>query len=131
MASAKNVRSRWKARLVSVATAAAGVLAMTGAPPAAADDLGSTCPYPHVCFYNSLSYYGNYFQRYQDVTSYYQSVPARNGYLTVVNTRNDDVARVRYIFNGETRVRCMPPSSSFTVTDGRATGIKISTSSTC
>jgi len=131
MASPKKVPSRWKTRLASVAAAAAGVLAMTGAPPAAADDLGSTCPYPHVCFYNSLDYYGNYFQRYQDVTSTYQSVPVRNGYLTVVNTRNDDVAYVRYIFNGSTQVRCMPPSSSFTVTDGRATGIRISTSSTC
>ncbi|MDT0404920.1 MULTISPECIES: peptidase inhibitor family I36 protein [Streptomyces] len=131
MASFKKVRSRWRTRLASVAVAAAGVLAMTGAPPAAADDLGSTCPYPHVCFYNALDYYGNYFQRYQDVTSTYQSVPARNGFLTVVNTRNDDVAYVRYVFNGKTQVRCMPPSTTFTVTDGRATGIRISTSSTC
>lgn len=131
MASPENVRSRWKARLAPAAVATAAVLAMTGTQPAAADTLGSTCPYPYVCFYNSLDYYGNYFQRYQDVTSSYQSVPARSGYLTVVNTRNDDVAYVRYVFNGRTEVKCLRPSSSFTVTDGRATGIRISSSSTC
>lgn len=131
MASSENARPRWKTRLAPLGLAAAAVLSMTGAQPAAADTQGSTCPYPYVCFYNSLDYYGTYFQRYRDVTSTYQSVPARSGYLTVVNTRNDDVAYIRYIFNGKTQVHCMRPGTSFGVSDGRATGIRISSSSTC
>ncbi|MFJ4473166.1 hypothetical protein ACIP2X_37530 [Streptomyces sp. NPDC089424] len=124
-------------RLTSAAAAgvmAAAALVFGGAQPAAADQIG-TCPYPKVCLYNSTTYTGNYYASYQVVTNYYQVPPSRRQPITVVNTRNDDIAWVRYVAFGNQFTTCLTPGARLYVNpaggNATVTGIMINSASTC
>ncbi|ESP98912.1 Hypothetical protein B591_12168 [Streptomyces sp. GBA 94-10 4N24] len=107
---------------VSVAAQTAAS-ASTSAPVRAAAD---TCSYPYVCLFKN----GTRIGQFQDVTSGFQNLPSRPSgpNLVVQNTRNDDVAYIRW--SGGT-VTCIPPKQSFTVSGGTLTGIRIDSRSTC
>ncbi|MFJ4330756.1 MULTISPECIES: hypothetical protein [unclassified Streptomyces] len=124
-------------RLTSAAAAgvmAAAALVFGGTQPAVADQIG-TCPYPYVCLYNSTTYTGNYYAAYQVVTDYYQVPPSRRQPITVVNTRNDDIVRVRYVAFGNQFTACLPPGARIYVNprggNATVTGIMIRPASTC
>ncbi|WP_254407503.1 hypothetical protein [Streptomyces sp. GMY02] len=85
----------------------------------------ATCSYPYVCFIKN----GTIIGRFQDVTSYWQALPSKpQAPLSVVNTRHDDVAYIRWT-TGATA--CLPPQSTFNVTGGTLDAVRISSSSTC
>ncbi|MCX4967367.1 hypothetical protein OHA98_21890 [Streptomyces sp. NBC_00654] len=85
-----------------------------------------TCAYPYVCLFKN----GVKIGQFQDVTSTWQNLPSRPSGpgLVVQNTRNDDVAHIRWSGGATT---CIPPNSSFGVTGGTLTGIRISSAATC
>ncbi|GAA0922362.1 hypothetical protein [Streptomyces thermoalcalitolerans] len=129
------VRAHLKAGAVAIA--AAGIAAAVSAAPASAQPqvqgtllrgevtAAATCPYPYVCFIKNGSIIG----RFKDVTSTWQPLPSKpSAPLTVVNTRHDDVAYIRWV-NGATA--CLPPESAFDVTGGQLNAVRISSSSTC
>ncbi|MFF9346291.1 hypothetical protein [Streptomyces sp. NPDC014734] len=107
---------------VSVAAQATAV-ASTGATVKTAAD---TCAYPYVCLFKN----GVKIGQFQDVTSTWQNLPSKPSGpgLVVQNTRNDDVAHIRWSDGATT---CIPPKSSFGVTGGTLTGIRISSAATC
>ncbi len=106
--------------LATQATAQASPGAVTAR--AAAD----TCSYPYVCLFKN----GVKIGQFKDVTSTWQNLPSRPSgpNLVVQNTRNDDVAYIRWS-GGSTA--CIPPKRSFTVSSGTLTGIRISSAATC
>ncbi|MFE0812920.1 hypothetical protein ACFW4M_01270 [Streptomyces sp. NPDC058794] len=108
---------------VSVAAQATAVASTERATTKAAAD---TCAYPYVCFFKN----GVKIGQFQDVTSTWQNLPSRPSGpgLVVQNTRNDDVAHIRWSYGATT---CIPPKSSFTVTGGTLTGVRISSAATC
>ncbi|MDI6413621.1 hypothetical protein QLX52_32970 [Streptomyces albus] len=108
---------------VSVAAQATAVASSgAGAVRAAAD----TCSYPYVCFFKN----GVKIGQFQDVTSTWQNLPSKPSGpgLVVQNTRNDDVAYIRWSGGATT---CIPPKSNFTVSGGTLTGVRISSAATC
>ncbi|MEW2067470.1 hypothetical protein [Streptomyces sp. NPDC007346] len=111
--------------------AAAGALALAaGLVTASATDAEAAvpaCPYPYVCFYDSK---GAKTGQFQDVTSGYQSVGSSSGAARVYNTRNDDVAHIRY---SDGYVRCIKPKQNVGISRAstKITGIKISWSASC
>lgn len=108
---------------VSVAAQATAVAA-TG--PAAVKAVVDTCAYPYVCLFKN----GVRIGQFQDVTSTWQNLPSRPSGpgLVVQNTRHDDVAYIRWSGGATT---CIPPNSSFNVSSGTLTGIRISSAATC
>ncbi|MEU6106855.1 hypothetical protein ACWEJ7_21300 [Streptomyces albidoflavus] len=114
-------------RTVWALSAAVGLLAAS-AGTAAAAPAADTCPYPYVCLFKD----GVRIGQFQDVTSGYQNLPSRptgteSSKIHVVNTRNDDVAYIRWS-GGSTA--CLPPKYD-TYFTGTLTGIRISSSATC
>ncbi len=111
-------------RRIATVTVAMGVFAGTAAA-SPTEAAVPQCAYPYVCLSNPDT--GSLYGRYKDVTSGYQSFPARVS--LVQNTRNDDVVYLRKASNHEGWV-CFPPN--FTeVTPWPVDGIRISSSSTC
>ncbi|MEU6389302.1 hypothetical protein [Streptomyces sp. NPDC046939] len=108
---------------VSVAAQATAVAA-TG--PSTVKTAAATCAYPYVCLFKN----GVKIGQFQDVTSTWQNLPSRPSGpgLVIQNTRHDDVAYIRW--SGGTTA-CIPPNSSFTVSSGTLTGIRISSAATC
>lgn len=98
----------------------------TGSGIGAAGALG--CTYPYVCLYNAND---QKVEQYRVVTSGWQSFSRTDVYYGV-NTRNDDVAYIRYT-NGT--VACLPAGTASTVWNLRAhgvpNGIRIDSSSVC
>ncbi|MER5550674.1 hypothetical protein ABT001_03135 [Streptomyces sp. NPDC002793] len=86
----------------------------------------ATCAYPYVCFQRLSD--GAIVGRFQDVTSTWQSLPSRPSNVKIINTRNDDVAYIRYASGSQA---CVTPNSTFTITGYVLTGIRISSSATC
>ncbi|MFB8414784.1 hypothetical protein ACFC63_04600 [Streptomyces albidoflavus] len=95
----------------------------SGSAPVRAAD---TCSYPYVCLFKN----GTRIGQFQDVTSGFQNLPSRPSgpNLVVQNTRNDDVAYIRWSGGG---TACIPPKQSFNVSGGTLTGIRIDSRSTC
>ncbi|MEU6619714.1 hypothetical protein ABZ926_02810 [Streptomyces litmocidini] len=93
------------------------------------------CAYPQVCFYQNIDRWnaGNPDARYQDITSGYQNLStAARGANYVYNTRNDDVAWLRYTEYGQTYYTCLAPNSmDHFDAEETLTGIKISSASHC
>ncbi|WP_316528288.1 hypothetical protein [Kitasatospora brasiliensis] len=119
---------------VTASLAAFASTALVLAPDASAVSWNG-CNYPQVCFYQNIIRWnaGNPDARYQDITSGYQNLStAARGANYVYNTRNDDVAWLRYIEYGETKYTCLSPNSmeSFDAVE-TLTGIKISSASHC
>ncbi|MGY0021281.1 hypothetical protein [Streptomyces sp. cg35] len=125
---------------MQIAAVATSVAALTGSAIALAPSASATsyngCTYPQVCFYQTEARWnaGNPNARYQDITSGYQNLSsAARGANHVYNTRNDDIAWLRYIdSDGETTYTCLNPNSG-DYFDGleTLTGIKITTASHC
>jgi hypothetical protein len=91
---------------VVLAAVIAAVGVFVAAEPAAA--AGPACPYPYVCFYTG--HYGESGStingKFQVVTSGYQAITASTRYSdSIVNTRHDDVAYVRF---SDGKVVCLP-----------------------
>ncbi|MGR6973726.1 hypothetical protein ACU639_29725 [Streptomyces cynarae] len=62
-------------------------------------------------------------------TSGWQALPSKpSAPLSVVNTRHDDVAYIRWV-GGTTP--CLPPRSTFNVSGGQLDAVRISSSATC
>jgi hypothetical protein len=113
--------------------AATAVLAATGAllaggtvtARAAEQSATATCSYPYVCFIKN----GTVIGRFKDVTSGWQALPSKpSAPLSVVNTRHDDVAYIRWV-GGSTA--CLPPQSTFNVSGGQLDAVRISSAATC
>ncbi|MEH6373953.1 hypothetical protein V7793_06325 [Streptomyces sp. KLMMK] len=103
---------------------ALGPASATAASPARAAAAPS-CPYPYVCFIKNDKIIG----KFQDVTSGWQPLPSKpSAPLAVVNTRHDDVVRVRFT-NGS--VDCIPPKTTNYITGGQLNAVRISSSSKC
>ena len=115
-----------KAGLAASGAIFCGAAVTVAAAPAQAAALG--CTYPYVCLYNSSDVK---VEQYKVITSDYQSFKRTDVYYGV-NTRNDDVAYIRYT-NGN--VACIPAGQSNTVWDlrywGTPNGIRISSDPTC
>jgi hypothetical protein len=129
--------SRWVGRraALTLAMLASAVLAgaFAAASPAQADSYAG-CVYPRVCFYKTLSDYANDNPSagYQDVTSSFQTLGSRSrGAQVVYNTRNDDVALLRY---SDGYVACLPMNRGWSQAInpiGTVTGIRILRVDTC
>lgn len=120
-------------RMTTKLGAGAAALGMTGAAlmaaaaPAGAAGQGTdaTCAYPYVCFIKNNSIIG----QFKDVTSTWQALPSKPaGPLSVVNTRHDDVAYIRWVGGATT---CIPPEGSFNVTGGQLDAVRISSAASC
>ncbi|GGT24205.1 hypothetical protein [Streptomyces chromofuscus] len=122
--------------VIGMATAGLAATALVTAPTASATSYNG-CGWPRVCFYMTDSnwYNGSPTAAYQDVTTSYQNLgTSSRGANWVYNSRNDDRAYLRYVYDstGATGYRCLPPNhyqqfpSGYTVT-----GIRIDTASTC
>ncbi|RDI48207.1 hypothetical protein DFR68_10836 [Nocardia mexicana] len=86
------------------------------------------CPYPNVCFYDDS---GRRTGEFNDVTSEWQNIPpgaASHGARLAYNTRNDDVAYLR--FEGGKQL-CLPPGQVFDLSNGTLNGIRIAKSAKC
>ncbi len=119
----RNTVVRKAAGIAGTLALAAGLGAATTTPAQASP---STCPYPYVCFYEN----GHKLGQFQDVTSHFQTLTTSQRATSVYNSRNDDVAYIR-LSNGGTV--CVPPKKTLALSPyvARATGIRISWSSTC
>ncbi|WP_078509931.1 MULTISPECIES: hypothetical protein [unclassified Streptomyces] len=106
--------------------AAAQVTAAASTATATVRTAADTCAYPYVCLFKN----GVRIGQFQDVTSSWQNLPSKPSGpgLVVQNTRHDDVAHIRWSGGATT---CIPPNSSFSVTSGTLTGIRISDAATC
>ncbi|MFI6936829.1 hypothetical protein [Streptomyces sp. NPDC050287] len=116
-----------KARRVAAVLAATGALLVGSAATAqgAEQTAAATCSYPYVCFIKN----GTIIGQFKDVTSSWQALPSKPAApLTVVNTRHDDVAYIRWV-GGTTA--CLVPNSTFNVTGGQLDAVRISSSATC
>jgi hypothetical protein len=113
---------------VVVAGLAGGAVMAATTPAHATPVPNYNCTYPYVCLYNKVM---DLTLKYQDVTSGYQGF-SNTGIYYGLNTRNDDVAYIRYT-NG--KVACMPSGSPMAIYDlrqvGVPNGIKISSADTC
>ncbi|MFI6334148.1 hypothetical protein [Streptomyces sp. NPDC050535] len=93
------------------------------------------CIYPRVCFYQTLADWNAAAPNaaYQDVTTAYQNLGSSSrGADHVWNTRNDDRAMIRYLYQGGTYYTCLAPNSGRTFPSSMTvTGIRIDTASTC
>ncbi|MFF2964114.1 hypothetical protein ACFVT1_35695 [Streptomyces sp. NPDC057963] len=121
------MRSTKKLRAGIATLAITGAALMSTATVASANEQGTTatCAYPYVCFIKNGSIIG----QFQDVTSTWQALPSKpTAPLTVVNTRHDDVAYIRWVGGGTT---CIPPQQSFGVTGGQLDAVRISSAATC
>ncbi|SHN13840.1 hypothetical protein [Cryptosporangium aurantiacum] len=136
MSSSPLRRSRGVGRraVLTLAVLASAVLtgAFASASPAQADSFAG-CIYPRVCFYRTTS---DYFASrpsaaYQDKTNYFQTLGSRSrGALVVYNTRNDDVALLKF---GEF-VACLPTNRGWSHDlnpMGTVTAIRIIDAPTC
>lgn len=116
---------RLRAGVTTLAVAGALLTGTTVAASAADRETTATCEYPYVCFIKN----GNIIGHFQDVTSGWQALPSKpTAPITVVNTRHDDVAYIRWV-GGTTA--CLVPQSTFTVTGGQLDAVRISSSATC
>ncbi|MET8542274.1 hypothetical protein ABZW03_16680 [Kitasatospora sp. NPDC004799] len=124
-----------KTRIVAAATSLTALGAVIATAPSASASSYNGCAYPEVCFYQNITRWnaGSPNARYQDITSGYQSLStAARGANYVYNTRNDDVAWLRYTWAGETLYTCLPPNSKdFFDSEEVLTGIRISSASSC
>lgn len=115
---------------VAGAALLAGAVVLTTGAPAQAAALG--CTYPYVCLYTKSE---TKVGQFQDVTTDWQPF-SRTDIYYAVNTRNDDVAYIRYS-NGLTS--CLGEGKPNSVWDLRAlygpdvypNGIRIATESDC
>jgi hypothetical protein len=86
------------------------------------------CTYPYVCLYNNVM---DIVLRYRDVTLDWQPFSRTDVYYGL-NTRNDDVAYIRYVGG---KVYCMPSGDNMQVYNlrqyGTPNGIRIDTSPVC
>jgi hypothetical protein len=85
------------------------------------------CEYPYVCLYDVNA---NMVEKYKVITSGWQTFSRRDIYYAV-NTRNDDIAYIRFT-NG--KVFCLPagnPDRYYYLDQGTPNAIRISSSSTC
>ncbi|MDN3056774.1 MULTISPECIES: hypothetical protein [Streptomyces] len=110
------------------ATAVLGTTVALGTGPVSAAPAATTasCAYPYVCIQRISD--GVIIGRFQDVTSGYQDLPSRPSNVTIINTRHDDVAYIRYA-NGSKS--CVAPNDSLAISGYVLTGIRISSSATC
>jgi len=85
-----------------------------------------SCPYPYVCFYKGGSRTGSF----RDVTTYYQNLTTSRAADEVYNTRNDDVAWLRWEDGVHT---CVEPHGWYYLQTSPhyVTGIKIRPESNC
>lgn len=114
-------------RAATAVLVATGALLAGGTVTARAADQSATatCSYPYVCFIKN----GTVIGRFKDVTSGWQALPSKpSAPLSVVNTRHDDVAYIRWV-GGTTA--CLPPQSTFSVSGGQLDAVRISSSATC
>ncbi|MEU6106854.1 hypothetical protein ACFU5N_18185 [Streptomyces albidoflavus] len=118
------IRRRSLARSACVAAALA-LAAPLGVSSASAAQAADTCTYPQVCIQRKAD--GVIIGRFQDVTSTWQNMPSKPSNIWIINTRNDDVAYIRYANGGQL---CVAPKQTVG-TDYVATGIRISSSATC
>lgn len=131
---------RFKLALVSLLTVFVGVFVPSGAATAAPDGAPAdrmtprgeisvaapSCPYPYVCFYKNGTRTGSF----QDVTSSYQNLVASRAADEVYNTRDDDVAWLRWSDGVHT---CIPPNGWYALATSPyyVTGVKIRPESNC
>ncbi|MFF3891541.1 hypothetical protein [Streptomyces sp. NPDC001914] len=118
-----------KAANLAVVTGAVAAATMAGAPAANAEPVQHGCAYPYVCFYVNRAAVnaGHPAAKFQVVTSGFQDVTSRDGYI-VLNTRNDDVAYLR----SNAGTLCVGPNTTTVMSAGiTIDGIRISSSSTC
>ncbi|MGW1884928.1 hypothetical protein [Streptomyces sp. NPDC001970] len=103
--------------------------------PSASATSANGCLYPRVCFYLTASNWnaGAPTAAYQDVTSYYQNLGSGSrGADFIQNTRNDDRAYIRWVYNGTTQYYCLPPNQSVQFSSSvTVTGIRIDSAATC
>ncbi|MEU4170799.1 hypothetical protein AB0F46_28460 [Streptomyces sp. NPDC026665] len=114
---------------LAVVTGAVAAATMAGAPAANAEPVQHGCAYPYVCFYVNRAAVnaGHPAAKFQVVTSGFQDVTSRDGYI-VLNTRNDDVAYLR----SNAGTLCLGPNTTTVMSAGiTIDGIRISSSSTC
>ncbi|GAA0444942.1 hypothetical protein GCM10009544_04650 [Streptomyces stramineus] len=113
---------------MAVAGACFGVTASpAAASPAAASpaQAAPSCPYPYVCFIKNDRIIG----KFKDVTSDWQPLPSKpSAPLAVVNTRHDDVVRVRFTSGS---VSCIPPKTTNHINGGQLNAVRISSSTRC
>ncbi|MER6677692.1 hypothetical protein [Streptomyces sp. NPDC000983] len=118
-----------KAANLAVVTGTVAAAAVAGAPAANAEPVQHGCAYPYVCFYVNRAAYnaGNPAAKFQVITSGFQGVTAREGYI-VLNTRNDDVAYLR----SNAGSLCVEPNTTTVMSPGLTiNGVRISSASTC
>ncbi|MEV6195728.1 hypothetical protein AB0M19_25385 [Streptomyces sp. NPDC051920] len=114
---------------LAVVTGAFAAATMAGAPAANAEPVQHGCAYPYVCFYVNRAAVnaGHPAAKFQVVTSGFQDVTSRDGYI-VLNTRNDDVAYLR----SNAGALCVGPNTTTVMSAGiTIDGIRISSSATC
>ncbi|MET9644768.1 hypothetical protein [Streptomyces syringium] len=112
--------------MVGGVSAAAQATAVASTGTTTVKSAAATCAYPYVCLFKNGAKIG----QFKDVTSTWQNLPSRPSGpgLVVQNTRNDDVAHIRWAGGTTT---CISPRSSFNVSGGTLTGIRISIAATC
>ncbi|WP_392972493.1 hypothetical protein [Streptomyces sp. LN245] len=118
-----------KAANLAVVTGAVAAVSMAGAPAANAEPVQHGCAYPYVCFYvdQAAVTAGHPAAKFQVVTSGFQDVTSREGYV-VLNTRNDDVAYLR----SNAGTLCVGPNTTTVMSSGLTiNGVKISSRATC
>jgi hypothetical protein len=121
-------------RLVAAAIAylAGSATAVVVTPTPAQADSAHGCAYPYVCFYRTRGDFdaGLWAARYRDITKIFQNLgPNARGADVIWNTRNDDVAYLR--FDKGVRIRCLPPNSGDAGAVGIVDGIRISSAAKC
>jgi hypothetical protein len=124
-------KTRGMAAILVGMALSAGSLALAAAPADAAPKTPLpyyNCAYPYVCLYNDTM---DIVLRYRDVTTGWQAFNGANVYYAL-NTRNDDVAYIRYTDGSE---GCLPAGDPMAVYDireyGVPNGIRIDTSAVC
>jgi hypothetical protein len=118
-----------KAAHLAVVAGAVATVSMAGATAATAEPVQHGCAYPYVCFYASRAAVdaGHPAAKFQVVTSGFQDLTARDGYI-VLNTRNDDVAYLR----SNAGTLCVGPNTTTVMSPGLTlSGVRISSNPSC
>ncbi|MFF8535111.1 hypothetical protein ACF07B_24765 [Streptomyces sp. NPDC015532] len=118
-----------KAAHLAVVAGAVAAVSVAGAPAATAEPVQHGCAYPYVCLYVNQAAVtaGHPAAKFRVVTSGFQDVTSRNGYI-VLNTRNDDVAYLR----SSAGTLCVGPNTTTVMSPGlTVNGVKISSRATC
>lgn len=96
---------------VAVLVSTLGMIAATNAPDASAYSQKG-CSYPYVCFYKTKSQWDSNkpSAMFKDM-NYWQTLgPNSRGAYGVVNTRNDDSAKLKFAQGGD---ECLRPNESY------------------